>query len=822
MKPVAGLLAALAGARRGLDFRQFKTKEQTMNTKNIAVLGALTLAVLLAGCGGKEERLASHMQKGKNYFAEGNLDKARIELKNVLQIDPKHGEAYFVSGQIEEQQRNVQKAYANYQKAVDLDPANVAAIARLGNIYLFAGDLAQAEKSADSALGKKPDDPAGLTLRAAVLARKKDFGGAVDMARRVIKLDPGYSDAYGLLAGIYSNQGKSADAIGVLEQGVKANPSKGDLRLALVAMALSQNAPEKAVQQYRELIALEPKNRDYRVGLARVYAANKDMANAEATLRESIQADPGDVQRTILLADLLASTARQDQAVKELTAAVEAKPEAYPLRFSLAGLHQAMGKPGLAEPVLDAIVKRDKLGPDGLRARTQLAALLLARERFDEAEKLLAEVLKENPRDNLALVLRSQMEVNAGDLVGAIADLRSVLKDQPNSIDVMTRLARAHLANKEPQMAVEAIGKAVALVPNDAGTRVLLAEVRSAAGDRKGALNELQTVLKADPKFYAALVQKAQIEAGDKDWRTAEKTLTVLVQSYPKDAQAHYRLGMVQYAQRKLDAAAAGFEQALSLQSGAIEPLSALADVYFTQSKPEKAAQRVGKAAADNPKNFFAQTLLGRVLERQNKAQEAEAALRKAVEIEPKVAGVHIELAGFFSRRKDDKSAEAALKDGLAALPGDVGLRLQLAEVYLRRATHDQAIAQYEAILKDHPRNEAATNNLASMLLDTRSDKATAERALQLTRRFKDSPNLAYMDTFGWAQVRADRVDEGLLALRKVIDKAPNVPVFQYHLGVALHRKGDLQGAKPLLQKAAEAKTDFPGKEEAKQLLARS
>ena len=41
---------------------------------------------LLTACGGKEERKAKYLERGKAYLAEKNYEKARIEFKNVLQI----------------------------------------------------------------------------------------------------------------------------------------------------------------------------------------------------------------------------------------------------------------------------------------------------------------------------------------------------------------------------------------------------------------------------------------------------------------------------------------------------------------------------------------------------------------------------------------------------------------------------------------------------------------------------------------------------------------------------------------------------------------
>lgn len=791
----------------------------TIRPTTLIAGGILALALSLSGCDGKDARMGSHMQKGRDYFAEGNLDKARVELRNVLQMEPRHVEAYLLAARIEEQQRNLQKAFANYQKVVELDPNNLEARARIGRFMLFGGELAKAEQSAKDILNKKPDDPAALTLLAGVLAQKKDIIGATELAQRVIAQAPTYVEAYGVLAGLLSGQDKRGEAAQVLEQGVLANPKQAELRLSLVALAISENAPEKAMQQYRELIALEPKRGDHRVGLARLQLAANDLQGAEKTLRDAIQAAPGDDLRYLALVDLLASTGRVDVAEKELRGAIEATPEAYRLSFRLAELYQATGKAEQAAQVFDSLIKRDKLGPDGLRARTQLANLRLIQERREEATRLVAEVLKESPRDNDALSLRGRMHLAAGDPVSAVADFRSVLKDQPGSVDVMVGLARAHLANKESQLAVETIGKMVSLNPKNSSANLLLAEVKAATGDRKGAMTEVLAVLKTDPRSYQALLAKVGLEVADKDLGAAEKTLIALVDAYPQDPQASYRLGDIQQVRRKYDAAIASYEKALLQRPGAIEPLTGLASVHLARSHPEIAIQRVGREVDERPKNYAARLLLARLFDHGGKLADAESAFRKAIEVEPGVAVTHVELANFFRRHKDPKKEVEALNAGLAALPSDIAIRLELAAYHHRTGEVDQAMAQYEAVLKQAPGNDVAANNLANLLLDARSDKGSAERALQLSERFKTSANLAYLDTFGWAGVRAGRLDEGLAALRKVVEKAPDVPVFQYHLGAALQRKGEVDAAKQLLSKAVAAADDFSGKKDARQLL---
>ena len=58
-----------------------------------ALVGAL--AFFVAACEGPEERADSFRERGQALFAEGNYTKARLELKNALQIDPLDLEALY-------------------------------------------------------------------------------------------------------------------------------------------------------------------------------------------------------------------------------------------------------------------------------------------------------------------------------------------------------------------------------------------------------------------------------------------------------------------------------------------------------------------------------------------------------------------------------------------------------------------------------------------------------------------------------------------------------------------------------------------------------
>ncbi len=93
---------------------------------------------------------------------------------------------------------------------------------------------------------------------------------------------------------------------------------------------------------------------------------------------------------------------------------------------------------------------------------------------------------------------------------------------------------------------------------------------------------------------------------------------------------------------------------------------------------------------------------------------------------------------------------------------------------------------------------------------------------MQLAERFKDSDQPYFKDTYGWALIKQGNIIEGLNILNQVIIAAPDVPVFRYHLGVALYKNGDSGSAISELKQALEFQKksgSFSEKKEAETLL---
>ena len=99
------------------------------------------------------------------------------------------------------------------------------------------------------------------------------------------------------------------------------------------------------------------------------------------------------------------------------------------------------------------------------------------------------------------------------DYIEAIAVFRTVLKGQPDSMEVLTLLGQAHMANGEIELARENFFRAVEAKPDDVLARLRLASLLAQDGDLESSLGQVNAALAAEPANANALRSKAEILA---------------------------------------------------------------------------------------------------------------------------------------------------------------------------------------------------------------------------------------------------------------------------------------------------------------------
>jgi tetratricopeptide (TPR) repeat protein len=77
------------------------------------------------------------------------------------------------------------------------------------------------------------------------------------------------------------------------------------------------------------------------------------------------------------------------------------------------------------------------------------------------------------------------------------------------------------------------------------------------------------------------------------------------------------------------------------------------------------------------------------------------------------------------------------------------------------------------------------SNNLASMLADHRTDKASLDRAQTLAASLRKSQVPQFKDTLGWVNYRQGDLKAALPLLESAATELPNIALVHYHLGMS-------------------------------------
>jgi tetratricopeptide (TPR) repeat protein len=784
--------------------------------KLLLLLGSVALT---AGCG-QEDRAQSYLQRGLDLYDRGDLVKAQLEFRNVLQIDPKDAQAWFMLGKIAEQQEEWRNAYSAYSKTVELSPENLEARAKLGTLLLAGNDIEGALAQAEAVLAAKPADASALALRGFIRVRQGDLDAALVDAESALAQAPQDREALALLAQVRLERKDMLGAKQALEIALAAHPE--DLRLMLAMAGINEQMGDTAGTRaiLERLIEREPKVLDHRTRLAQYLAARGETAAAVQTLRDAVVALPEDRQAKLLLVELQATQQGVEVAAETLGAFIAAAPDDQDLRFALGSLRMQAGDSEQAQTIFREIIAAGGDSPAALQARGKLAGLLLAQERLDEAGALANEVLAKDAQDSDALLVRAAIALQSGDPDTAIGDLRTLLRNNPESIGGLRILAEAHAAREELSLAEDALKKSIELSPDDPAGYLQLAGLRQRSGDLEGAGVILDTLMARDPNSAVAQTALARIQQSQPDTDALNKTAEQVLATRPDHPLGHYLKGLVAQRRGEIEASVPHFETALDKEPKAAEPLVALTRSYLALERYDQAEERLRRALEADADSIVATNLLGEVYIAAGNPAAAREEYARAIEQRPGAPLAYERLANVQLADGDAAAAVATLEAGIEATKASPLLVFSLPMMLEQAGRYDQAIEAYENLLATNPTADAVANNLAVLLANHRADEpADLSRALGLAQRFAGSEQSAFLDTLGWVYYRVGEYQQAAEILEKVQASGETTPERQYHLGMAYLKLGRADEAKSLLTAAVATEQPYTGLDEAKAAL---
>ena len=646
-----------------------------------ACAGLLIAALALAGCTSKTERVQSGLRKAAQYVRDGQWDKARLETRNVLQIDPKNAPAYALAAQISEGTGDYPHAWTAWQQSAELAPGDLDTQLGIARLLLLSGDADGAQRGLARILAQRADHPGARTLQAAVAARRGDIDGAIrDLRQLVADQHPPATSASLLLASLLSQRGDRAGALHVLDAALVGTPD--DIALLAAAAQLCEAAPDDAALAARALAfhrrATQTAPQD--LALWRSWAAfhirRRELPQAEAVLRAA-QADPhvDNEAATLALIAFLDEQRSGTAAEAAALAAIAAHPDTPSLRLRLAELYDDGGQHDLAERSLRELVARDPASPSALAAQDRLAERAFADGRAGEAQAWLAKTLATQARDAPALRLRGRIALARGDASAAVADLRSAVHGAPGSPELVGLLAQAHRAKGEPQLARDVLADAVRFKPDDPALRLLLAADMADAGEPVAADRELDAAIAQAPRDARAYAAKARLAMARHDADAAEKVWRARLAAAPDDADAWLDVAAMRQSRRDPKGALAVFDEGEKQSPGRPAIALARAEWLARQGQADASIAAYEQLLARAPGDLtVANNLAWQLAQRHRDASDLQQALTIAQPFAATGDPRYLDTLGWIQLRLGQAPAATAVLERAARLAPDVAL----------------------------------------------------------------------------------------------------------------------------------------------------
>jgi tetratricopeptide (TPR) repeat protein len=227
-----------------------------------------------------------------------------------------------------------------------------------------------------------------------------------------------------------------------------------------------------------------------------------------------------------------------------------------------------------------------------------------------------------------------------------------------------------------------------------------------------------------------------------------------------------------------------------------------LVTAMVNAKQTDKAIAFLQSALRENSSNAEAYVLLGKIELTNNTPDQAEANFKAAITSQPKRDIGYLALANLYISQNKVDAALDVIQAGLKEQPDGVALHLSSAGVLEMKGNYEAAISEYENLLKQQPGSLIVMNNLASLLADHRTDKASLEQAELLAASLQNSQVAQFKDTLGWVYNRQGDFKASVPLLEEAAASLPNSALVHYHLGMSYLGVGQSTKASDQLKQA--------------------
>lgn len=225
------------------------------------------------------------LQEAIDLEERGQYSTAAERLQSVLASEPRNLIAHHHLGRVYEEQKKLDLAVAEYQRAVQIAPTSPKSHYLLGKVLMRQGRHSEAESSLRQSLAIDAQDVGALVALGNVMVRTERFDEAIALYRRAIPLDGRNSDLYFNLGTVLQLKGDPLQAISTYRQALSIEPRHREAMVHLGRLYQERGALPDALTQFQRAAVLRYEDPDLHFRMADLYRQSGDPSQAISELR---------------------------------------------------------------------------------------------------------------------------------------------------------------------------------------------------------------------------------------------------------------------------------------------------------------------------------------------------------------------------------------------------------------------------------------------------------------------------------------------------------------------------------------------------------
>lgn len=784
-----------------------------MKIKHVLRTGVAVLAValLVSGCKSEADRLSEHLVSGQTLAGQGDHARAVLHFRNALKINPDHAETRAAIAASFMAQGNVRQAEQEFALLAERFPETLEFRSRLGEIALVSANWRALERQADAAdsIDAEALDARALRLAARFrLARGDDTRALRDqIAAQALTLlhdEPAHPVLVRIVLDHLTTGARPADALPVLDAALAVAPQDAKLQLLRIRLLAQSDRGDAAERRLMELAALYPNDPQIAGLLVARHMSTGRADAAEAVLRALADGAPvADTDMRSVLVRFIQRVRGPEAALAELER-LRAGAGETPAALLYAAMDRSIrfdgGDRDGAVAGMRALIEQADDTPEARILKVLLARMHDRLGNRPEARALVADVLSEDTGDVGALTLRATWAIDAEEPKRAIVDLRSALSHQPRDADLMTLLAVAHEQDGTRGLALEQLAAADDVSGHAAQEAQRYARALLDEGRATVALRVLDVAHQAHPTDLELAQTLAELRISRGDWGGVAQVLSVLRRVDSPEAvalRAPIEAALL-LQQGRSGEAEAELDGMLAADPGRQAAFSRLIGGLIARGDLETARRQLNLALVRHPEDAALRLMDGDLAREEGAFDRAETIYRGA--LDGTDAAPVLRLFSLLAAQGRRDAADAVLAAGLAAHPGARALRLIESNRLQVAGDRAGAIATLEALHAEDPTDAVVANNLASLLTEATDDPGLLRRAARIVAPLQGTMNPAVSDTIGWIAFRRGDAEGALPLLHRAARGLPEDPAVHLRLARVQAALGRVSDARDTFQ----------------------